>query len=194
MDIPLEIAFHNVEKSESLERLIRERVERLHRRFNHINSCRVAFEAPHRSASDRPRGYHVRIDTRVPGKELVISRDPGHRDHFTPQMAVRDAFDAMERRLEQFSQEVRGDVKSHDGPLQGRVARTFDDHGFISAADGREIYFHRNSVVDGRFDALVQGDPVELSVAVGESPIGPQATTVRPIGSWEYNPNRKKAL
>lgn len=193
MDVPLEIAFHNVEKSEGLERLIRERVQRMHRRFSHINSCRVAFEAPHRSPSDRPRGYHVRIETRVPGKELVVSRDPGRRDHFDPQMAVRDAFDAMERRLEQFSQEVRGDVKSHEPPLQGRIARLFDDHGFISATDGREIYFHRNAVVDGRFGDLAEDAPVELSVATDESPIGPQATTVRPIGAMEFDPRRKRA-
>ena len=41
MDTPLEIAWHNVEKSEPLEARIRERVDKLHRYFDRINSCRI---------------------------------------------------------------------------------------------------------------------------------------------------------
>ncbi len=192
MDTPLEIAFHKVDKSDSLERLIRERADRMHRRFSHINSCRVVFEAEHATAAP-PFDFHMRIETRVPGKELVVSRDPGQRDHRNPQMLVRDAFDAMERQLEQFSQEVRGDVKTLNHPLQGRVLRKFSDYGFIAAADGREIYFHRNAVDGDGFDALEKDAPVEISVAPEESPIGPQATNVRPITSMQYDPARKHA-
>jgi ribosomal subunit interface protein len=190
MDIPLEIAFHNVPPSEAIERRIRERVERMQRHFSHVNSCRVVFEVPHRSPANALE-YHVRIETRVPDKELVVSRDPGdRRAHFDPYVAVRDAFDAMERQLEAHSQKIRSETKVHPAPLQGRVLRTFRDHGFAATNDGRELYFHRNAVADGGFDALEEGAVVELTVVHGESPMGPQASTVRPIRPMEYLPER----
>jgi ribosomal subunit interface protein len=190
MDIPLEIAFHNVTPSENVERRIRERVERMQRYFAHVNSCRVVFEVPHRSPENALE-YHVRIETRVPDKELVVSRDPGDRKgHFDPYIAVRDAFDAMDRQLEAHSQKVRNETKLHPAPLQGRVLRLFRDHGFVATTDGREIYFHRNSVAEGSFDALGEGDVLELTLVHGESPMGPQASTVRPIRPMEFLPER----
>jgi ribosomal subunit interface protein len=193
MDIPLEISFHNTEPSEALEKKIRDRVNRLHRYFARINSCRVAVEVPHRSAAQQPQAFHIRIETRVPTKELVVSHDPGRRyDHFNANLAVRDAFEAMERQLEEHSRKMRNDVKTHDVPIQGRVLRTFADHGFIATTDGREIYFHRNTVVDARFEDIGTGDTVALSVAHGESPAGPQATTVRAIRPMEIVPDPSK--
>jgi ribosome-associated translation inhibitor RaiA/cold shock CspA family protein len=190
MDVPLEIAFHNVAPSEAVERRIRERVARMQRYFRHVNSCRVVFEVPHRSPVNA-LGYHVRIETRVPDKELVVSRDPGERGaHFDPYLAVRDAFDAMDRQLEAYANKLRGETKVHPAPLQGRVRRLFRDHGFVATNDDREIYFHRNAVVDDGFDALGEGAAVELTVVNGESPIGPQASTVRPIRPMAFLPER----
>ncbi|MGG7643191.1 HPF/RaiA family ribosome-associated protein [Rhodovulum sp. YNF3179] len=183
MDIPLEIAYHNTDQSDALDAKIRERVDRLHRFFSHINSVRVAVEVPHRSQHN-PLAYHVRIEVRVPDKELVISHDPGDDGaHFDPYLTVRDAFNAMERRLESHSQKVRGDVKALHGPSQGRVLRLFPDYGFIETTGGREIYFHRNAVIDDGFGALEAGTPVELSIADTESEVGPQATMVRAISA-----------
>ena len=195
MDSPLEIAFHNMDTSEALERKVRGRVGRLNQRYGFINSCHVVVEVPHRNPANQAREYHVRIEVRVPDKELVVSRDPGDdRTHFDPHLAVRDAFDAMERQLEQFSQKIRRDVKSHAAPLQGRVLRLFPDYGFVATTDGREIYFHRNAVVDARFDDLEPETPVELSLVHGESPMGPQASTVRPIRPMEFVPEPPKTV
>jgi cold shock CspA family protein/ribosome-associated translation inhibitor RaiA len=186
MDVPLEIAFHNLATSEALERRIRERVARMDRRYGRISSCRIVVEAPHRSP-ENAREYRVRIEARVPERELVVSRAPGTKGaHFDPYIVVRDAFDAMERQLEQHAQKIRGDTKHHPTPLQGRVLRTFADHGFVATNDGREVYFHRNAVPDGGFERLEQDTPVELTLVHGESPAGPQATTVRPIRPMEY--------
>ena len=171
MDTPLEIAFDNMEPSATLDAKIRDRVERLHRYFNHINSVHVTVSVPHRNPAERSREYHVRIEVRVPDKELVVSRDPGdRRAHFDAEIAVRDSFEAMEKQLEAHSQKVRGEVKTHLAQPQGRVARIFHDHGFVATA----------------FDELGTGAPVELAIAEDESPVGPQATTVRPIRETEY--------
>jgi cold shock CspA family protein/ribosome-associated translation inhibitor RaiA len=191
--MPLEIAFHNTERSEALEAKIRERVARLEERFHHINSVHVTVDVPHRSPAERARQYHLRVEVRVPDKELVVSRDPGdHTNHFDPEIVVRDAFDAMERQLQSYVGKLRGDVKTHDAGTQGKVLRLFPEHGFVATADGREIYFHRNAVVDADFEDLEEGTTVELSLVHGESPAGPQASTVRPIGDWDYEPRPRR--
>lgn len=194
MDVPLEIAFVNMDPSEFIEARVREKVDKLEKRFPRLVSCRVAVELPHRR-HQKGNLYHVRIDMSVPGKELVVSRAPGddmrHRDVY---VAIEDAFQIADRQLSEFADQIRGDVKEHVGPLQGKIIRLFptQDYGFIATTDGREIYFHRNSVVDGDFDDLERDQAVELVVANGESPIGPQASTVRAIRPMQYDPQPSK--
>lgn len=185
MQVPVEIVFRNMQPSEFVEQRVRERIDRLHRFYDRIVSCRIAIEVPHRSPHN-PLLYHVRIEVSVPEKLLVVSRDPGDlMEHFDVYVAIRDAFEAMERQLEDYARKIRREVKVHDIPTQGAVTRKFHDHGFIATTDGREIYFHRNSVANEDFDALEEGDPVELVAVEGESPAGPQATTVKRIGAME---------
>jgi cold shock CspA family protein len=73
-------------------------------------------------------------------------------------------------------------------PVQGTVAELHPDrdHGQISTTDGRLVYFHRNSVLNGGFDALDAGTPVELTIQDEESEKGPQASMVRPIGAMRF--------
>lgn len=187
MDSPLEIAFLNTESSAALEAKIRERAEKLHRYFKHINSVHVVVDMPHRSQHNR-LAYHVTVEVRVPGKEIAVSRDPGAGDHFDPYLAVRDAFDAMDRRLESFSQTVRGDVKTLEGLPQGRIRRLLPDYGFIETTDGQDIYFHRHAVLNEGFDDLEVDQTVELSIIEGaDNGMGPQATMVRAIGQLQMN-------
>lgn len=190
MQVPLEISFHNMDSSDFIEAKIRERVDKLERfASGRLIRCAVSIEAPHKS-HHRQNLYHVRIEMSVPGRELVVSRDPGdidaHRDAY---VAIRDAFSAAERQLAEDARISRHDVKTHEPPmLQGRILRLFAEHGFIATTDGREIYFHRNSVVDAPFGSLAPEQAVELTIVHGESPAGPQATTVRPIGAMKLEP------
>jgi cold shock CspA family protein len=73
-------------------------------------------------------------------------------------------------------------VKTHEGQAIGTIVR-FDpagEFGFLRASDGHEIYFHRNSVLDGKFSELAVGSRVTFADEIGEK--GPQATTVRLLG------------
>lgn len=192
MDVPLEIAFNDMDSSEALEALVRERAAKLERYFDRINSVRVAVEAPHKTQGG-VKAYHVRIETRVPGQELVVSQDPGDRDHHDAYKTVRDAFDAMERQLEGHSKKLRGRDKApmaaaQDGPPQGRVLRTFPEYGFVEATDGREIYFHRNALVGVTIEDLEKGQPVEMAlIERPDNAMGPEATTVKPISALAMN-------
>ncbi len=190
MKTPLELTFRNMDHSDSLEVLARQQAERLEKFFDGITSCHVYVTAPHRSQR-KGNLYEVHIELRLPGEELVVNAAKGDRQaHEHPQVALRDAFHAMEAQLKARKQKMRGDVKTHDGPLQGKIVELDKEKGFgqIIATDNRLIYFHRNAVVNGDFDDLAVRDTVELVVQTGESEIGPQASTVRPIGTMEYNP------
>lgn len=182
MQLPLQVTFRNMEPSEAIEAKIHERAARLERFAQHIMSCRVVIEAPHKH-HHQGKIFHVRIDTKVPGDELVVSRDPGeHHSHEDVYVAIRDAFDAMQRQLEDFVRRQRGDTKVHETPPHGHIAALYPekDYGTITTADGREIYFHRNSVVDGDFDQLQTGMAVRFDEEAGEQ--GPQASTVHVVG------------
>jgi len=108
-----QIAFLNMEPSDAVEAKIRERVAGLERFSSHIMSCRVTVEM---QAHHHRQGnlFHVSVDVKVPGGELVISRRHDlHHAHEDVYVAIRDAFDATRRQLEDFVRRQRGDVKSH---------------------------------------------------------------------------------
>lgn len=193
MQTPIELTFKHVEPTDDIKALVHEKADHLEKFFDGITSCHVYIRAPHQSQR-KGNLYEVTIEVRVPGKELVVRHDQADvAEHEHLRVAVRDAFAAMATELKRWKQQISGDVKVHDGPLQGKVVeiRYDDDFGQIMATDNRLIYFHRNSVVDGRFDELKPRDTVELVVQTGESAIGPQASTVRPIGAMEFDPTTK---
>jgi len=190
MELPLQIAFRHMDSSDAVTARIRERAEDLERFFDRIMSCRVVVECRH---PRRQQGnlFRVRVDLKVPGREIVVGRDPAaHHAHEDVYVAIRDAFDTTRRLLEDHVREARGDVKLHVVPDHGRIARILPEQncGFILSADGYEIYFHRNSVTNGEFDKLTVGDEVRFVAQHAESAEGPQASTVVPLGKHHLPP------
>lgn len=184
MDVPLELSFRNMDASDAVEAKVRERVDKLETFFGRINSCRVVIEAPHRR-HQKGKVYHVRIEIGVPGRTLIVDRDPGqHHAHEDVYVAVRDAFDAARRKLEDHSRKAAGKTKTHAIPSHGTISilNGLQGYGIARMPDGQEVYFHRNSVVNDGFANLKVGDEIRLVVAEGESEKGPQASTVAPVG------------
>lgn len=178
MRLPLQITYRNVPPSEAVERCIRERAERLDQFCDRIMGCRVVVEARHRR-QHQGHLYHLRIDITAPGDEIIVSREPAlHRTHEDVYVAIRDAFDAARRRLEDYARRHRRQLKVHEPAPRGRIVRLDGDNdcGFIETPDGREIYFHRNSIVNADFDRLREGDVVRYHEEAGEK--GPQASTL----------------
>lgn len=191
MKIPLECAFQDVKPTEEIKDLIADKANQLERVHAGITSCRVHIRAPHKRQRTG-KLYEVTVEVRIPGATLTVRADQndiGQHEHLA--VAVRDAFSAMARKLNRKKQTARGDVKVHEGLLQGKVAEInhAEGYGQIAAVDHRLIYFHENSVVGGIFETLNKGDAVELVVQTDESEIGPQASTVRRIGSLQFDPD-----
>ena len=165
MQIPLEITYLDVEKTDALETLIREKVAKLEQVCNYMNSCRVGIEKTH----ERPKSgspYRVRIDITVPpSHEIVAVKNPGEGNQYDPLEAViRSAFDAARRQLVKLTEKQRDEVKSHpEQELGAIVTKLFpeQEYGFIRAVDSdEEIYFHRNSVINNDFDRIEVGTGV----------------------------------
>lgn len=174
MEVPLRIAARNFELGEASRALIREQVGKLEQFCGEIIACRVTAEVPQRYPAGEPVEYGVRVDLVVPGEELVVTRQVDRE----LETAIQNAFDAAGRRLEDYVRRRRGDVKRHEEAPRGVVTRIFADegYGFLQTAEGREIYFHRNAVLHGRFDALRVGSEVRFHEEEGVE--GPQASTI----------------
>jgi cold shock CspA family protein/ribosome-associated translation inhibitor RaiA len=188
MQVPLRITFQGMPVPPAVDARIRERVDALERFFPDIVSCRVAVDS---TAHRHRQGhlYHVSIVITVPGHEIVVDRNPSaHHAHEDVLVAVRDAFDAGSRQLEDYARRQRVDTKTHAIAPHGRIVRLLSDHGFIESSDGQEIYMHRNAVAVGKFDDLSEGDEVRYALHEGEGEKGPQASTVIPIGKHHLDP------
>lgn len=182
MQVPLEVTFRGMDRSEAVDAEIRERAEGLETFCDRITSCHVTLELPHRHKTHGNQ-FDVRIVVAVPGRELVVSHRPGKDEtHTDAYLSIRHAFRAMRRELEDYVRETRGDVKSHEPMPKAKVSELFplEDYGFIKTNDDRRIYFHRNSVVDGRFDELDIDSEVTFVEELGDK--GPQASTVHLAG------------
>jgi len=173
MQRPLKITARDFALSEAFEAEIREKAARLDSYYNGIIGCEVVVEGVvghHRKGGP----FNVRIDLTLPGGELVVT----HQKEEILAAAIREAFDAARRRLEDYARAQRGDVKSHEALPHARVSKLLpqDGYGFLETPDGREIYFHRNSVLDPGFEHLAIGADVHFVEELGTE--GPQASTV----------------
>jgi len=181
-----QVTFHHLESSPALEALIRAEIGELEQLFDGIVSCRVAVEAP--NPHHRHGGiYRVSIELGVPREQIAIARAPGdHPEYADAYVAVRESFRAARRRLEDYVRRLHGNVKSHNGSPHGRVVHLEPDleYGRLETDDGREIYFHRHSVLGG-IERLALGAEVRYHEESGLK--GPQASTVAPIGAQGHH-------
>jgi ribosomal subunit interface protein len=109
MQIPLQITLRDMPSSPAVEDRIREKADKLHRYYDRIMGCRVVIEMPQRH-KHQGKLHSVRIDLTVPGAELVAN----HALHEDVYVALRDAFDAITRQLEDYARRQRGEVKTHN--------------------------------------------------------------------------------
>ena len=175
-----EIAYRNVEPSEAVEKHVLRGLARLERVASDVVRCHVTLELRH-PRHHKGNLYHVGVRLTLPGDELVVSRTPPrHRESETLVAAIGEAFDQARRRLLEARRVERGEIKVHQPQPHGRVTEISSDHGFITTAEGRSLYFHRNSVLGAAWDRLEEGSEVRFAEEAGEE--GPQASSVAIVG------------
>ncbi len=187
LQVPLEIAFHNIASSEWAEQEIRARVADLERIYDRLISCRVRIDQRAKDLTGTIPPV-VRIELGIPGRtDLVVSHEPEHLlrkyQHPDLQNAINEAFRIAERQLldlkEQRDDHAQGVAHDAENQSLGQIAEVTpeQDFGFLLTKEGGLLYFHRNAVLSGDFDDLKRGDEVHYNDDVGDT--GPIATKVR---------------
>jgi ribosomal subunit interface protein len=118
MQIPLQITMRDMERSDALEAAIHAHAAKLEQFHSRITRCRVTVEQLHRH-HQQGRHFSVKFEMRIPGREIVATREHDEDVY----LALRDAFDAAKRQLEDAARELRGEVKVHAPAIDGTVAR-----------------------------------------------------------------------
>ena len=181
MQTPIEIDFKGFEGSAAQKDAIARHLADIERRFGGIISGRIMVKAPDRHHR-KGAPFEISIRLKLPaGREVDVSRTPGIDERYANfNFALGDAFRRAERQLHDKVERMQGEVKAAVEQPMGTVTRLFEDHGFLETADGLEIYFHRNSVLNDGFDKLEAGARVTFVEQPGEK--GPQASTVKRLG------------
>ncbi len=183
MQTPVQIDFQGMHGGEELRASIEKHVAQLEQRFGRVTACRVVLKGP--GGHHRTGGlYEVNIHLALPdGREVNVGRTPpADERHADLSFAINDAFKHARRRLQDHVRRLQGQVKQHEGQPVATVKMidASGEFGFLEAADGHEVYFHRNSVLDDAFNRLAVGAAVSFSEEMGEK--GPQASTVKLVG------------
>lgn len=156
--LPVQITIRDIPGSQALETHLRSKASKLKQFYKTLTSCRIVveFEQKHKH---RGKIYNVKLDVTVPGKELVVT-NKSDEDVY---IAVRDAFIAIIRQLDNLSHKRHGRVKTHSDCMRGQIARLREDegYGFIAGTDGNEYYFSLTNVKTIGFHPLMVGDTVE---------------------------------
>ena len=116
MKLPLQITLRDIPPSPALEAAIEEKSKKLERFYQYITACRVTVAIPGKH-KHKGNEFRVTLDITVPGNEIVINHDH-HEDVY---VALRDAFDAAKRQLEDYAQKQRGEVKTHAAPASAEI-------------------------------------------------------------------------
>lgn len=177
---PFQVRYRNVPAAASLEHAIQRKVEDLWKTCPEIMDCQVLVE---RSSPEQVHGnlFHVRIEAAVPHADpLIVSHHHPRRLALkNARTAVEDAFAAMHRVAAEYRDRLHRDTRPRHHALQGEVSALSPgtDSGRIVTPDGKEIYFHRNSLKHGDYDQLETGSAVSFEEEMGEE--GPQAVFVK---------------
>ena len=188
MERALQIAFKNLDSSKFVEKLIRERVERLQRFHPNITGARIVVEVPHRSAEGAKTPVGIRVEIDVPGHNTIVAKGEQDRREMKGDTSaiVNRVFEAAERQLEQTAAIMNREVKCHGSAGDtGVVVRIFPEqnYGFVEVKDSPDLYFSRDVVVANGFDAIKVGTVVHVTRASAEGPLGPQASSIKLLGA-----------
>lgn len=190
MTVPVQVTFRNMTAIEDVRKEIETRVQKLETYCKPILNCQVTIEAPakhHRKGAP----FQVRIDAtlsdgRIDVKYAESSYPAGMRknqdtssEHNLLMFTIREAFSAGRRQLHDHALKRRAGVKTSEPDIIATISDIFPEkgYGYLETPEGRQIYFHENSIVGTRFEKIKLGAQVHFVEEPGLK--GPQASAVR---------------
>ncbi|CCK74569.1 putative sigma 54 modulation protein/ribosomal protein S30EA [Oleispira antarctica RB-8] len=110
----LEISFRDIEHSDGIEQLIRDKAGKISSIYDSITGIRAVVAMPH-NHSHKGKLAHVSLEIGLPGETVAITNDNhDNKAHEDMYVAVKDAFDVAQRKVRKIH-EKRHDLKRRAG-------------------------------------------------------------------------------
>lgn len=94
-----QVVFRGIDHSQAVEEAVQKRAEKLARFSDEIQSLKVILESPHNN-HHKGKVFHVGVEAQIPNHDIVVSHDQHDKhSHEDIYVAIRDAFNAVERRI-----------------------------------------------------------------------------------------------
>ncbi len=181
MQVPVQITFRdNLENTPAVEKHIQEKVDHLQHYCQNLIACHIVVELANKNQNNGNQ-YNTRLTLTVPNKELISTKNEDENLY----ASIKTGFEDLIRQLEEYNNQMHGQVKNHKPVLSGKVARIIygEDFGFIECADGNEYYFNTGNLVSGSLDKITIGTPVHFVEFTGNE--GLQAHRVKVVENSE---------
>jgi ribosome-associated translation inhibitor RaiA/cold shock CspA family protein len=173
------VTFRGLEPSPAIESLIAERRGRLEKFHPGIVACDVIVEAAQKRKV-HGRLFSVRVNIGLPGPDISVTRGVAQGDaQEDVRLAINQAFSAVEKKLKEQRRTMGAvEVKHHPPVLHGEVSELEPELGWgmIRTDEGRSVYFQKDSLETGSWDAVVPGKRLRFREMDGEK--GPYAIHV----------------
>lgn len=172
------ISFPDFEPSDAVRADIEKYLAKLEQVFSRIISCNVFVRAPH--MSKRKHIYHINLHLEIPGEDIIVNHEPEkNMAHMDIHVAIRDAFNSLHRQLRKRVKSMQKKTTPPDETHQYAIIKSFDieeGYGFLTDPSGREIYFHKNSILNSEPSEVKPGLRVRFAEEMGEK--GTQVTSM----------------
>ena len=185
MVTPINVAYQHFEPNDAVREELQKLADTLSEHGHDITDGRIVVEAAHQHGERQ--NVEIRVELNVPRKGKVIAKRqaewPAPRGLPSVVQAATESVRNAEHQLREHQEKMRvpQDAKAlaHQA-VQGRIARLNStvENGFIEVREGPDLFFSAAVLEDARFDELETGDEVFVTVADGEGPYGPQASSV----------------
>lgn len=142
-----------------------------------VHSLRITVE---QTPQHKEGGYQLGVVASVPSDTIVVKRKG---DSLRPMLV--EAFDTLGLQLKEFQRKRRQSSMPQESTggagVSGVIKSIFpyESYGFITSQEGREIYFHENSLKDVTMEELSEGDQVRFGEGEGDK--GPTAAWVKTV-------------
>lgn len=155
----IQITIKDMPNSPALEDHLRKKALKLGQYYEHINHCKIVIHIPQKH-KHQGKLFSVGITVAVTGKELVVNRKLNEDVY----IAIRDAFHAIQRQVENYARKRRGHVKTHTAAMHGYIKKVFaeEGYGFIQGDDNSEYYFSPTNMSNLSFAHIGVGDIVHF--------------------------------
>ena len=171
MQIAPIISYRNIDPSPAVTELVNRRIGVLERISDRITGCDITLDAPQKRKI-HGRVFRARVNLHIPGPDFSVSREVAQgsaRDDLL--LAVNRAFSAAEKHLKSQKKKMgRVEVKHHSPVQHGEITLIEPElgYGYLSADDGREVYFQRDSLTSDIWGELETGDRLRFREMEGE--------------------------